>query len=176
MDPNPQFPFEIRSFQEPDGNACKRLYGEGLLGGKIADNDTGFDVDNIPQAYMKSPGSHFWVAVDETGDVVGMIGVQKHEEGVGEIRRLRVAKSHRRRGIGKALIEKAVQFCNDHQCLKVTLDTFVDRDPAVRMFEKFRFHHWKTKKVGDKELLYFYLDLYQGDRHPQEPPKQSNGG
>jgi len=144
--------------------ACKRLYSEGLLGGKIAENDTGIDMDDIPQAYMKHPGSHFWVAVDDTGQVVGMIGVQKYEEGVGEIRRLRVATSSRRRGIGKALVERAVKHCNDHQCLKVTLDTYVDHEPAVKLFEKFRFHHWKTKKVGDKELLYFYLDLYQGDR------------
>jgi GNAT superfamily N-acetyltransferase len=164
IDPSPQFPFEIRSFQDGDLAACKRLYSEGLLGGKIADNDTGIDMDDIPQSYMKHPGSHFWVAVDEGGQVIGMIGVQKHEEGVGEIRRLRVTRSSQRRGIGKALVERAIKFCNDHQCLKVTLDTFVDHDPAVKLFEKFRFHHWKTKKVGDKELLYFYLDLYQGER------------
>ena len=29
-----------------------------------------------------------------------MIGVQHHEEGTGEIRRLRVERNHRRRGIG----------------------------------------------------------------------------
>ena len=29
-----------------------------------------------------------------------MIGVQHHDEGFGEIRRLRVAEDHRRRGIG----------------------------------------------------------------------------
>jgi ribosomal protein S18 acetylase RimI-like enzyme len=164
IDPSPQFPFQVRSYQDSDLQACQRLYSEGLLGGKIAENDTGFDIDNISQAYLKNEGSHFWVAVDEAGQVVGMIGVQKHEEGNGEIRRLRVATSHRRRGIGKVLVERAVKFCNDHQCLKVTLDTYVDHDPAVKLFEKFRFHHWKTKKVGDKELLYFYLDLYQGDR------------
>ena len=154
---------QIRSFRDADLPACRRLYREGLLAGKLAENDTGFDIDDISLAYMKKPGSHFWVAQSPEDEIVGMIGVQSHEDGVAEIRRLRVAHSHRRRGIGTALVEAAVKFCNEHAYLKVTLDTFVEREPAIKLFEKFRFHHSKTKKVGEKEMLYFYLDLYQGE-------------
>ena len=156
--------FSVRSFRECDLPSCRLLYVDGLLGGKLAENDTGFDIDDILSAYMKKPGSHFWVAETPTGDVVGMIGVQQHGDGVGEIRRLRVAQPHRRRGVGKALVESAVRYCNENGYLKVTLDTFVDREPAIKLFEKFRFHHSRTKKVGEKELLYFYLDLYQGEQ------------
>ncbi len=159
--------FHIRSFCDADLPACRKLYKEGLLAGKLAENDTGFDIDDIVSAYMSKRGSHFWVAQTLDGDVVGTIGVQSHEAGVAEIRRLRVSKSHRRRGIGTGLVEAAVRFCNENAYLKVTLDTFVDREPAIRLFEKFRFHHSKTKKVGDKEMLYFYLDLYQGEKPKQ---------
>jgi ribosomal protein S18 acetylase RimI-like enzyme len=160
--------FQIRSFCEGDLPTCRRLYREGLLAGKLAENDTGFDIDDIVMAYMKKPGSHFWVAQSPEGEVVGMIGVQSHEDGVAEIRRLRVALPYRRRGIGTSLVETAVKFCNENGYLKVTLDTFVDREPAVKLFEKFRFHHSKTKKVGEKEMLYFYLDLYQGEHRKQK--------
>src|SRR5437016_734830 len=161
--PSSQWPqFSIRSFQECDLPACRKLYVEGLLGGKLAENDTGFDIDDIVSAYMAKQGSHFWIAETPDGQVVGMIGVQHHGDGVGEIRRLRVARAHRRRGIGKALVEAAVKFCNENAYLKVTLDTFIEREPAIKLFEKFRFRHSKTKKVGEKEMLYFYLDLYQG--------------
>src|SRR4051794_760640 len=88
-------PFAIRSFREADLPACRKLYVEGLLAGKLAENDTGFDIDDIKSAYMR-PGSHFWVAESSEGDVVGMIGVQHHGDGVGEIRRLRVSQAHRR--------------------------------------------------------------------------------
>jgi ribosomal protein S18 acetylase RimI-like enzyme len=158
----------IRSFKDCDLPACRKLYLEGMLGGKLAENDTGFDIDDIAAAYMNKPGSHFWVAETPAGEIVGMIGVQHHGDGVGEIRRLRVAQVHRRRGIGKALVEAALKFCNDNGYLKVALDTFLDREPAIKLFEKFRFRHSRTKKVGEKELLYFYLDLYQGDQ-PQQP-------
>src|SRR5437868_5289317 len=104
----------IRSYKKSDLAACRRLYKEGLLGGKIAENDTGFDIDDIEQAYMQKSGSHFWVAENHVGKVVGMIGVQQHEPGVGEIRRLRVQQDHRRRGIGTMLVEQAVRFCNEN--------------------------------------------------------------
>ena len=153
----------IRSYCHADLPACQKLYREGLLGGKLAENDTGFDIDDIDQAYMHSDGSHFWVAETDAG-VVGMIGVQQHEPGVGEIRRLRVHLDHRRKGIGSMLVEKAVKFCNECGYLKLTLDTFVEREGAIRLFEKFHFHHSRTRNYQGKELLYFYLDLYEGEK------------
>jgi ribosomal protein S18 acetylase RimI-like enzyme len=166
-------PIQIRSFRPTDLPACRRLYVDGLLGGKLAENDTGLDIDDIEAAYMRTPGNHFWVA--ETlvpadgaqGELVGMIGVQHHEEGAAEIRRLRVARNVRRRGVGSKLMETAVRWCQEHNYLKVTLDTFIEREPALKLFEKFRFRHSRTREVNGKELMYFYLDIYGSDR-PQQ--------
>jgi ribosomal protein S18 acetylase RimI-like enzyme len=156
-------PYTIRSFRSADAQACHKLYVEGLVGGNLAPNDTGIDIDDIEAAYMK-PGNHFWVVENIAGQIVGMLGVQHHEAGVGEIRRLRVRQDHRRRGIGSALLETALRFCQQHGYLKITLDTFMQREPAIRLFEKFHFRHSQSKTVGGKELLYFYLDLYERER------------
>jgi len=176
MATSPEKGFHIRSFRTGDLPACRKLYREGLIGGTLAENDTGFDIDDIESVYMKRAGNHFWVAVAPADDapegsagdheswpVVGMVGVQHHDADVGEIRRLRVAQTHRRRGIGSGLIECALKFCQERQYLKITLDTFREREPAIKLFEKFRFHHNRTRKVGGKELMYFYLDLYVGE-------------
>lgn len=168
MSAPPDIPVTVRSFKREDLPACRVLYSEGLIGGKIAENDTGLDIDDIEMAYMKPRGNHFWVAESESGQVLGMIGVQQHEEGTGEIRRLRVSKEHQRRGIGSKLMEVAIKFCHDHQYLKITLDTFMDREPAIKLFEKFRFKHSRTRNVAGKELMYFYLDLYTGDVKPKK--------
>jgi len=156
-------PVRIRSFNPKDLHACQTLYSEGLIGGKLAENDTGFDIDDIVSSYMKTPGNHFWIAENKQGEVVGMIGLHHHEEGTGEIRRLRVRRDSQRRGIGGKLVEQALKFCQDHGYLKVTLDTFMEREPAVKLFEKYRFRHSRTRTVSGKELLYFYLDLYTSD-------------
>jgi ribosomal protein S18 acetylase RimI-like enzyme len=166
-------PVKIRSFQPNDQSACNRLYHEGLIGGALSENDTCADLDDIHTVYMR-PGNHFWVAEGSDGQVVGMIGVQHHEEGSGEIRRLRVALDLRRRGIGSALVEAAVRFCEERNYLKVTLDTFMEREPAVKLFEKFRFRHFRTRNVAGKDLMYFLLDLYAGEQQRQQQ-QQAHG-
>ena len=160
-------PVKIRSFKSGDLSTCSKLYREGLIGGRIAENDTALDIDDIEAAYMSSPECHFWVAEGEGGEVWGMIGVQGHSEGVGEIRRLRVAQEHRRRGIGSALMEQALKFCHDRGYIKIALDTFMEREPAIKLFEKFHFKHSRTREVNGKELLYFYLDIYGREEQRQ---------
>lgn len=170
--------YRIRSFREEDAQRVRELYTEGLLGGQLAGNDTGVDIDNVAEAYLSSPQSHFWVAETteaaaqakevlgpdaRPGYIVGMIGVQHHDEGVGEIRRLRVCTRHRRRRIGSRLLETAVRFCRDNGCLKVQLDTYIEREAAVRLFDRFRFRHGRTRQCRGRDMLYFYIDLYSRD-------------
>jgi ribosomal protein S18 acetylase RimI-like enzyme len=152
--------FEIRSFRRGDGQICRQLYTDGLLGGKLSENDTCSDLDDIQSTYLKHEGSHFWVAQTHDGKIVGMIGVQHHDEGVGEIRRLRVSVDYRRRGIGSALLETALRFCQQQQYLKLTVDTFMEREAATGLFRKFGFRHYRTREVHGKPLMYFLLDLY----------------
>jgi ribosomal protein S18 acetylase RimI-like enzyme len=180
----PHEPYVIRSFRRADVAACTQLYVDGLLGGRIAENDTGLDIDDIERAYMQKPGSHFWVA-ETVGvadgparEIIGMIGVQQHEDNVGEIRRLRVRQDFRRRGIGSALVEVALKFCRDRGYLKIALDTFMEREPAVRLFEKFNFRHSRTRNVMGKDVMHFYLDLYQrdGGRPPNQPDAHDQQG
>ena len=166
MDGPPDISVTIRPFRPDDQGACHALYSDGLLGGHhLAGNDTGFDIDDIAAAYTSRPGHCFLVAENGAGEVVGMIGVAHHDEGTGEVRRLRVRPDSQRRGIGSRLLEAALAFCAEHNYLKVTLDTHIDRAPALRLFEKFRFKHQRTRTVGEKDLMYFYLDLYAGRPH-----------
>lgn len=167
MDVQPEAKIEIRSFRTEDNPECAVLYREGLVEGQqIADNDTGLDIDDIQAAYMTSPGSHFWIAQTEGKKplIVGMIGVQHHEDNVGEIRRLRVREGFRRKGIGTTLVETAVRFCKENNYLKIALDTFMERGPAIRLFEKLHFRHSRTRSIGGKDIMHFYLDLYQRER------------
>lgn len=158
----PEIPVTLRTWEPRDAEVCRVLYREGLVGGQLAANDTGIDIDDVSLAYLSNPLNHFWVAENASGEVVGMIGVQAHEQGVGEIRRLRVRHDSRRRGIGSKLLEVAIKFCHDHGHVKITLDTFIDREPAIKLFEKFHFRHQRTRVVNGRELLYFYLDIYGG--------------
>jgi len=153
--------YQLRSFRQEDQQVCQHLYHEGITVGKLADNDSGLDIDDIHSAYMKPEGNHFWVA-ETGGKVVGMIGVML-SDGTGEIRRLRVADGYRRRGIGTALLKQAVEFCGENNYLKVAIDTYVDRNPALQLLEENHYKLGTTRSYGGKELLVFYLDIYSSE-------------
>src|SRR5258706_16215345 len=89
-------PITIRSYQAADQAACQKLYLEGLIGGRIAANDLGLAIPDIPAAYLACPESHFWVAENAQGGIVGTGGVPQRERGVGAIRGLPVGQDPRR--------------------------------------------------------------------------------
>lgn len=147
--------------EQRDYPAIAVLFREGLIEGQLRSNDTGADIDNIHAGYFSDEGaSAFWVARYDD-EVVGMIGVQHTAESVGEIRRLRVRHDFRRRGIGAKLMEQAVGFCREHGYLKVILDVRIEREPAIKLFEKFGFAHSRSRDIEGRKMLDFYLDLYR---------------
>lgn len=154
----------VRTYSDQDHPVVTQLYTDGLLAGQLDSNDTGADIENIREAYLEDEANHFWVAVAD-GKVVGMIGVSSDEGHTGEIRRLRVLKPLQSSGIAARLVETAVAHCRKLGFLKVRLDTRFESGAAQHLFERFGFHHTRTKNVESKDLLEFYLDLY---REPDE--------
>lgn len=147
--------------EECDYAAIAALFREGLLEGHLRSNDTGADIENVAAAYFADEGqSAFWVARYDN-QVVGMIGVQHTAKSVGEVRRLRVRQDFRRRGVGTKLMEKAIVFCHEHSYLKVVLDVRIEREPAIKLFEKFGFALSRSRDVEGRKMLDFYLDLYR---------------
>jgi len=165
---HPSSEFAIRTFRPADAPACRKLYADGLIGGSLMPNDTGLDMDDIQGVYMQTPGSCFWVAHLPAGPIVGMIGVQHHESDSAEIRRLRVSREYRRRGIGSALTEQALRFCQENQYLKVTLDTYMERETAIALFAKYHYKLQRDREIGDRRWLYFYADLYSREPRPKK--------
>ena len=151
----------LQPAQEEDYAAVRELFRAGLDEGLVPDNDTGADIETLHDAYFSDDGqSNFWVA-KYSGDVVGMIGVQKTSDGTAEVRRLRVRRTHRRHGVGAKLVEQALTFCQHHGYLKVILDVRIERGPAIALFEKFGFQLARSREVEGRKMLDFYFDLYR---------------
>ena len=155
---------EVRSYEERDHDEVAKLYGDGLLAGQIAPNDSGADLDYIREAYFDDDRHHFWVA-EIDGNVIAMIGVASDEPHTAEVRRLRVNPDHQQTtGIASKLLEYAIAHCKHHGYLQVRLDTRFERDAAVGLFDHVGFQHTRTRSMHGKDLLEFYLDLYRPDK------------
>ena len=152
---------EIRPPTAADLPVLRRLFEEGCIEGQVPNNDTGADIENFTEAYLGPDNrSGFWIA-DYKGHPVGMVGVQQQDAHVAEIRRLRVDPGYRRLGIGSKLLETAITFCREQDYLKVVLDTRVERDAAIRLFEKFGFQHARTRDLNGRRVIDFYFDFYR---------------
>jgi RimJ/RimL family protein N-acetyltransferase len=93
------------------------------------------------RAIRRSPHAAVFVA-DAGGDVVGRLSLARdahpaspHVADLG----LMVSPSHRRRGIGRALLDRAVAWGRESGITKLELHVFPHNEPAIRLYEQFGF-------------------------------------
>ena len=100
------------------------------------------------RALKRFPDAAVYVA-DEDGDVVGRLSLardphpaSRHVADLG----LMVAATHRRRGVGTALLEEAVSWARDVGVRKLELHVFPWNEPALHLYEAFGFEREGVRK------------------------------
>jgi putative acetyltransferase len=95
------------------------------------------ELGRVEEYYFARGGQGFWVAQEgETPDrVLGMVGVERHADDAGELRRMAVEKAHRRKGIGRELLAAAEAFCGDYGYRRVVLSTSELQVAAMHLYE-----------------------------------------
>lgn len=100
------------------------------------------------RALKRHPDAAVFVAEDD-GAIVGRLSVardphtaSRHVADLG----LMVAASHRRRGIGHALLEQAVAWARDAGVRKLELHVFPWNEPALKLYEQFGFEREGVRK------------------------------
>ena len=100
------------------------------------------------RALRRHPDAAVFVADDE-GKIVGRLSVARDPHGashhVADLG-LMVASSHRRRGIGRALLEQAEAWARASGVLKLELHVFPWNEPAIRLYEDFGFAREGVRK------------------------------
>jgi predicted N-acetyltransferase YhbS len=80
------------------------------------------------------------------------------------------AKDFRGRGVGRSLIEKALDFARQANYRVVRLDTLREMDSAIALYTAFGFKEIPPYNTGGVESVqYFELNLRLGER-PDAPP------
>lgn len=157
----------IRSFQTSDLETVRSLFAQGLMdfaqgferevGGYVQEslND---DLADINASYMDDPANHFWVA-DEDGVVKGMVGVQRRSDQEAELRRMSVASTARRQGVGLMLLETVEAFCRDRGHERIQLTTVTLLVAAIAMYRRFGFRLTGEEHYGRISAQHYVKDL-----------------
>lgn len=119
------------------------------------------DIYDITNAYQKDKESNFWVAILDKR-LVGTIGLQKHSENTGYIRRMAVAKNMRRKGIGEKLLETLIQFAQKSGYKELCAGLVKENTIAIKFYKKHGFKKYKIpkdlKQLGEEICLKLDLD------------------
>lgn len=88
----------------------------------------------IHQMYAPPNGALF--VVYDQNVAIGCLGLRKIDDGVGELKRMYLKESYRQKGIGKMMLDAALEKARSIGYQKVRLDTLDTMIPAMRFYEK----------------------------------------
>ncbi|MCB0078545.1 MAG: GNAT family N-acetyltransferase [Anaerolineales bacterium] len=146
----------VRPFAPRDQAAAHRLilHGLGERWGAI-DPSLNPDLNDIAASFHDGG---FWVA-ERAGALVGTAGWHRRAPKQAEIVRMAVATSHRRLGVGHALLQALLRDVRAHGISTVVLETNDDWHSAIAFYEAngFRLTHREASEFGP--IRWFRLDL-----------------
>lgn len=101
-----------------------------------------------------------WIA-EMDGQIVGSIGIVGESSSQAQLRWFLVHPTMRGRGVGRDLLDKALQFCRERGLESVFLWTVSDLKVAAHLYESAGFHktEQKTHQIWGKTLTEERYDL-----------------
>lgn len=93
-------------------------------------------IDQIKSEYV-APG-RFYIVAEFEGRVVGYAGIVKRGES-GDVLTISVAKSHRRKGIGRELLRRIIDWARTNSCEAMMLEVRVGNEEATPLYNSFGF-------------------------------------
>lgn len=100
------------------------------------------------------PSRELFLVCESKEGLCGVMFLKSMDNDTSIIRWLAVKKEYRGRGIGKTLLEMALQFCREAGYSKVKLNTVSGLDRAMKTYLKAGF-----AKTGEKEQFVWNMDM-----------------
>ncbi len=99
-----------------------------------------FDEELLSLPKMYAPPMGCIVLCKENDSFVGSIAVRPKTDGVAELKRMYIQAPFRRKGIGKILLSKALDFAKQAGHHTVRLDTLNTMEPAMQLYQQNGFY------------------------------------
>lgn len=102
------------------------------------------DVLGDPETHILAGGGRILFAVDETDQALGTVALMRHGGGEVELTKMAVEPELRGAGVGRKLIEGALDAFSEMGDRELFLETNTRLAPAIRLYESVGFRHQPT--------------------------------
>jgi putative acetyltransferase len=153
--------FLIRPATNSDGPAIKKLVFSSLIEHGLPPDPLGkdSDLDDIEKNFSSDNG-FFGVAVQtETNQIVGTFGIHPMGHEICELRKMYLQKDVRGQGLGKFILDSAIQIAREKHYKKIFLETISPLTAAISLYKKFGFKEVKPKEINERVDQAFELDI-----------------
>jgi GNAT superfamily N-acetyltransferase len=144
----PGSPGQIRPFSEDDRRFLIEIVGRLVPERTASPREPGAIARFLnEQASGKRPyaeGTELFIAVDEAGQRLGLLGIRQDEDYFSGhprayVELLAVVEAATGQGIGRALMNFAERWARERRCHEVALDAFADNDGALAFYAQVGF-------------------------------------
>ena len=145
---------------DADADAVRRLVWAVLEEyGLVAEHEgVDADLDDIEGNYMQR-GGLFEVLEDETGTLIGTVGLYPHGDGVCELRKMYLLPSARGRGLGKKIMDRILVEARRLGFRRIELETAGALVEAIGLYERYGFKAINPDRVCARCDRAYALDL-----------------
>lgn len=84
---------------------------------------------------MAQPDTTLFVA-REDGRAVAMGALRRHDDGVAEVKRMYTLPAHRRRGLGRAILQRIEALAREEGFTRLVLETGANFEAALHVYER----------------------------------------
>ncbi|MBS1509269.1 MAG: GNAT family N-acetyltransferase [Bacteroidetes bacterium] len=95
------------------------------------------ELANLKKMYNAEDGGI--LLCKEIDTYIACVAVRKNEPGIAELKRMYVQPQHQHKGIGKLLLEKAIELAVQCNYTAIKLDTLNNMAPAIALYKKYGF-------------------------------------
>jgi putative acetyltransferase len=146
----------VRPFQPGDEEAF-RILNEAWITKYFRLEDKDRETLEDPHSHILSPGGQIFMAVRD-GQRIGCCGLIALKDGSMEVAKMAVAESERGQGIGRELLDCAIEYARTHAIPRLYLETNSSLSNAIRLYESAGFERLPAERIQPSP--YARADVY----------------
>lgn len=101
-----------------------------------------------PEKHILAKGGHILFAVDEAGHALGTVALKHEGDGVYELTKMAVSPGARGRGVGRLLMDAALDLYRTLGARELFLESSSLLGPALALYESVGFRHHPAPRAG----------------------------